>query len=234
MKNYKKTLLFLIFISLFTFSKAQTIDKYGLKVGMGLSNQLIEYEIFGEERSSWKDDNLGFNIYINAEKKLSNSLTLRPELGYIQKGFKDEITFTDVNGQETGKYKDNVILHNVSLNLGLKIIPFEYTFNPYLIAGFRGDYLIDYKDFKIDNQSEGIYKFQIEEYNNFVLSGLIGLGVEYKKLLYLEMEFNPAITKNINRSNDSAADEALLPTTVKDGYFGFAIGVQINELFSKE
>jgi len=68
-----------------------------------------------------------------------------------------------------------------------------------------------------------IYKGELDNYNMFVLSGLIGIGLEYNELFYLDLEFNPPITKNLDSPGLS----------VKDRYYGLTFGLNINSLISK-
>jgi len=39
--------------------------------------------------SGWKKNNIGFVVYLNAEKEFNKHFSLKPEIGYIQKGFRD-------------------------------------------------------------------------------------------------------------------------------------------------
>ncbi len=78
-----------------------------------------------------------------------------------------------------------VILHNISLNIGGKVTPFRTKLKPYIILGLRGDYLISYKDFEVqyNGETQTIYGGELDDYNEFVLSGLIGIGLEYNELI---------------------------------------------------
>ena len=205
---------------------AQIIDNYGLRIGAGFSNQYWDYknEMFSD-LSSWKKDKLSLSIYLNAEKKLNNFLSIRPEIGYIQKGFNDDIIFTTAEGEQIDTDIKDVILHNLSGNIGLKISPVDFIVKPYLIAGIRGDYMIDYKDFEVEVQGVkyGLYKSTIDDFNKFTLSGLIGIGLDYKSLVYIDFEFNPAFTKNLDDTGIS----------IKDRYYGLSIGLNINTLIKK-
>lgn len=199
----------------------QFIDNYGLRAGVGLSNQYWEYKFVGFENfSGWKEYKLGPIIYLNAEKKILEYFSIRTELGYNQKGFADEIYFVN------DKLEGEVILHNISLNIGGKVTPFRTKLKPYIIIGLRGDYLISYKDFEVqyNGETQTIYGGELDDYKEFVLSGLIGIGLEYNELIYLDLEFNPAITKNLDNQGLS----------IKYKYFAFTIGLNINNLITKK
>lgn len=223
----KWTILFGFILVFDGLANAQIIDKYGLRIGGGFSNHYWDYknEVLSD-LSSWMENKIGLSIYLNAEKELTNYLSIRPEIGYLQKGFKDDIIITTVEGDEIDTVNTGVILHNLSANIGLKLSPFDFLIRPYLIAGIRGDYMIDYKDFEIEFQGEtyGLYKSVIDDFNKFTLSGLIGIGFEYSDLLYLDIEFYPAITKNLDYTGLS----------IKDRYFGLTIGLNINTFILKK
>ena len=215
-----KTTFFGIFLLISRIVSAQFIDNYGLRIGVGISNQYWEYKYdMFSNLSGWKENRLGPIIYLNAEKKIIKYLSIRTEFGYNQKGFKDEIYYIN------STLEDNVILHNLSLNIGGKFTPIDTKLKPYIILGLRVDYLLDYKDFEVDENGEKyrIYHSILDDYKRFVLSGLIGIGLVYHELVYLDIEFNPAITKNLDDSGMS----------IKDKYFGFTIGLNINNLISR-
>lgn len=205
----------------------QVVDNYGLRLGVGMSSQYFSYKDDGfNNLSGWKDNKLGFAFYLNAEKKINKYLSLRPEIGYIQKGYKDDISFTTQDLEEINIINENIILHNLSFNIGGKITPIQTKIKPYLILGLRCDYLLDYKGIEIEyrgNTHEFGEKL-LEEYDKFVLSGLIGVGVEFNGLYYVDLEYNPAITKNLDNSSMS----------VKDRFVSITIGMNINSLLTKK
>jgi len=55
------------------------------------------------------------------------------------------------------------------------------------------------------------------------LSGLVGIGCEIGELVYVDFEYNPAITKNYN--DDGVA--------IKDRYMGLTVGIHIETLMNK-
>jgi hypothetical protein len=226
MIKMKKTILFGFILLISGLANAQIIDKYGIRIGGGFSNQYWEYknDMFSD-LSDWKDNKLSLSVYLNAEKELTDFLSIRPEIGYLQKGYIDDIVFTTAEGEEINTTNKDVIFHNLSGNIGLKICPLDFAIKPYLIAGLRGDYMIDYKDVEVEFQGEKyeLNKDIIEDFNKFTLSGLIGIGFEYQDLFYLDIEFNPAITKNFDDTGLS----------IKDRYVGVTIGLNINTLTKK-
>lgn len=229
MLKMKKAILLGFVLLIAGLANAQIIDHYGLRVGAGLSNQHWENKEIecsvGGNVGGWKRNKTGFGIFLNAEKELTYWLSVRPEIGYLQKGFKDDNIENLAVMEEMTIINSNVILHDLSANIGLKISPTDFIVKPYLIAGLRGDYMMSYKGpvYEFKGEIRGNYKI-IDDFNKFTFSGLIGLGFEYQELLYLDLEFNPAITKNLDGSHYS----------VKNRYYGLTIGLNINQLTKKE
>ncbi len=222
----KKKLLIVLIVLISGLLNAKIIDSYGFRIGGGYSNQKWDYkdEIFSDV-PDWKDNKLGLCVYLNGEKKISKLSAIRMEIGYIQKGFSDEMTKTDENGILLKKIDDDVVLHDLSVDLGLKITPFEYKLNPYFIIGIRSDYLMGYDDFmiNINGQDQGVYGIVIDKFDKLTLGGLFGIGFEYNELWNLDFEFNPAFTNNY--------DTSLL--TIKDSYFGMTVGVNLEKLIKR-
>ncbi len=223
-----KKILLLGFVLLMSgFAQAQIVDKYGMRIGGGFSNQYWKFKSDNiVDLSDWKDDKLSLSVYLNAEKKLTDFLSVRPEIGYLQKGYVEDITFVTAEGEPLAKdiaTNRNVILHDLSADIGFKISPFNFSLQPYLIVGVRGDYMLDYKGMEIEVNGKTVEVTEIiKDYNKFTLSGLFGIGVEYQNLLYLDIEFNPALTKNYNDG-----------LSIKDRYIGATIGLNINTLINK-
>ncbi len=220
----QKVILFSFILLMGTLVNGQLVDKYGIRIGGGISNQYWDYkndDILG--LSGWNDDKLSLSVYINAEKKLTNFLSIRPEIGYLQKGYIHDLAFVGTDGLGLDNVDKRVILHDLSCNIELKISPFDFAIKPYLIAGFRGDYMVGFRGVKVENEGREyeIDRDLIEKFNKFTISGLIGVGFEYKDLLYLDIEFNPAITKNLDNAYFS----------IKDRYLGATVGFNINTLY---
>ncbi len=216
----KKAVLVLIILFVSVFANAQFIDNYGFRIGAGLSNQYFEFKDSRfEDLSGWKENKLGLAIYINAEKKLNEHFSIRPELGYNQKGYTDGVSFTTQNPEDIQIVNEKLKLHNLSANFSLKITPFQTKVKPYLIVGVKGDYLISLENKMVVVNGETIDFVPFSDgYNKFVLSGLLGLGVEINDSFYLDIEYNPAITSSLDNSSLS----------INDGYIGVTVGANLN------
>jgi hypothetical protein len=162
--------------------------------------------------------------FVSAEKDFVEFLTLRTELGYIQKGFKNNVELTFSDGTSAGVIEENVVLHDLALNLGLKIKPFKFDYSPYLFLGCRGDYMFSHKDVLFKEQASGLefsmYESLIEHLDKFNIGGLIGLGIDIKEWLYFEIEYNPNFTTSFKNESFS----------IKDNCWGAKLGLNINKL----
>ncbi len=220
----KKTFLIFIILIFFTnYGTAQIFDKYGLNIGTSYFNQLWNYKLITVDNSN-KDYKLGMSAFFSAEKKINRLFSIRPEIGYIQKGFKNNLNFTLADGTSAGSTKGNVIFNDLGLNIGLKTTPFSSKFNPYVLLGIRGNYMFSYKDVIFEEKGSGLkfnmYKSQIDEFNKFNLDGLIGIGLEINDLTYLEFEYNPAILSSFNDSGLEIMDNGWI----------FKLGINLNKM----
>ena len=223
-----KKLVFLGLISIiFVQVNGQFIDNYGLKFGAGLSNQYWDYknDMFSN-LSGWNDNKVGFIGQVYAEKNIGKYLSFRPAIGYLQKGFVDDITLTTAEVEELAVKDNKVILHDLSMDLSLKVIPFDKNFKPYIFLGLRGDYLLDYRSVILDFQGEDheLNTDLYDDFNKFTLGAIIGFGVSYKDFLFIDLDYNPAMTKNFE--SDGLA--------INDKYFSLTFGVNINRLMNNK
>ncbi len=221
-KNLLTIIMFLLSIQ---YGHAQFIDKYGLNIGATYSNQLWSIK-YGPEGDFNQDYKLGYSVFLSIEKQLSHVFSIRSEVGYIQKGFKNKYEVYLPGGSlpiPAGVDKKNVLFHDVGLNIGLKITPFTLQWNPYAVFGLRTDYMLSYNDIKYVDPGSGreysMYKSDIDEYNKANLGGLISIGLEYKNLIYLELEYNPSLTNSYKSPE----------VKKKDNCWGIRIGLNIVE-----
>ena len=220
MKKYLLHLFAIILI--FPNSFGQIVDRYGINIGTSIATQLWDYNA-----SLYSQDNeykIGLMAFASAESDITGLLSLRAEFGFIQKGFKNNLTLTFPDGTPATIENDNVNLNELALNLGVRIHPFNLAFSPYLLIGCRGEYLISYKDVTLEEQASGVklnlYEAQLKDFKKTNFGGLVGLGLDIGELLYIEFEYNPNFTKNL--------DEEYL--SIKDRSWGVKLGLNINSL----
>jgi len=218
----QRLVLIFAFILLAKLSHSQIIDRYGINIGTSYSTQIWDYKLVPVDSDN--EYKFGFQAFLQAEKDFGNLLALRTEFGYIQKGFKNNLELTFADGTSAGTNNENVILHDLALDIGLKIKPLKTDYSPYLLAGLRGDYMISYKDIELEEPGSGlkfnIYESTIEEFNKFNFGGLLCLGIDIKDLIYFEIEYNPNFTKSLDKTGLS----------IKDNCWGVKIGLSINKL----
>jgi hypothetical protein len=222
----KSILVLLVFLSLaFNVSSQFTIDKYGVKLGVGFSSQLWDDKI-SSFVSTRKDYKAGISALISAEKQLNEFFSVRSELGYVQKGFKNDLDIA--MDSSTLKVKGlNVTYHNVAFNLGMKLIPFKATVVPYVVIGLRTDYMLSFKDIVTTEPNSGaeisVYKNEIDKFHAINLSGIVAFGLEYKNMLYIEYEYCPFTT---NSYNDASLK-------IRDLYRSISIGYNLDSFFKR-
>jgi hypothetical protein len=205
-------------------SNSQIIDNYGIRSGISISNQHWTYTNIP---GGWSDNITGLIVLLNAEKQLNKYFSLRPELGYIQKGFKSSHIFS-AYGEEFYRSNIKVKLHDLSLNIGMKISFFDTKFKPYIIVGLHGDYMLGYNCYDdtkyVDLSLADYFDNEISKFNKFTLSGIIGIGCVYNEFIYFDLEYNPALTNNLKDEN----------LKVKSRYFGITLGININKLITNK
>lgn len=222
----KKITLTLLVLTVYLISNAQFIDNYGIKIGVGLSNQYWGYETMFADLSGWKKTKIGFTGQVYAEKYFGKYISLRPAIGYTQKGFVDDIVLLSAEEEDLGIFDNRVVLHDLSLDMSFKIIPFQNCIKPYLLLGLRGDFLLDYRSVIINYHGENqeMDTELYDDFNKFTLSGLVGIGIAYNELSSIEFEFNPSFSKNF--------DSGFL--SIHDRFFSLTLGININKLMKEK
>ena len=201
-------------------SYSQIIDRYGVNVGMSYATQSWDYKLLPSLNFD-RDYKVGLMTFLSAEKDFGKALGVRAEIGYIQKGFSttQELVFSDLSLIKIDKEK--VILHDLAINLGLKISPFKFDYSPYILVGVRGDYMISYKPITVKESGFEftMYESEIKDFTKFNMGGLFGVGIDINKSIYFEVEYNPNITRNFE-------DKGL---SIKDNCWGIKVGINIDK-----
>ena len=210
----KEKIFIIILLSIISkFGAAQFFDKYGFSIGTSYSNQLWDHKLISVDNPN-KEYKIGLSVFLSAERKINKQLSIRPEIGYIQKGFKNDMEFTSYDGTSLGTSNKSAIFHDFGFNIGLKIAPFNLKFSPYALLGLQCSYMFTYKDIIFVENVSGlefnVYKDQIDKFNKFNLGGTIGIGLELNNLTYLEFAYNPPLTNSFNdaslRINDNSME----------------------------
>jgi len=224
--------LIVIVFSTLGFSQAPVIDSYGVRIGIGSSTQIWEDKETGNipEYSGWQDSKTGFIGQVFAEKYISTHFSLRPSIGYIQKGFtgKDHLAYSE---KIVGYYAEDsrIVLHDLSFDLALKYTPVSKKVKPYIIIGLRIDYLMDCQGIIIYYRGEYFQEqipdpyYRLDEFtigDKLSYGAVIGGGISYNDLFFLDFEYNPAITKNYDAYGLS----------IYDKYYSLTLGINIYKL----
>ncbi len=181
----KKTLFLTFLIILFIIQKtnAQVIRSVGIKSGISLSKQTWTYKIIDKKLK--KDNRIGLNLALNFEWFNNDYFTLITDIGYIQKGCKEEIMMTTVDNPESGPLKTfDTRFDYLYFSPQLKFRKEFARIVPYVFVGPRIDYQLSYK-------SDFDYSVIENNFEKIILGLNYGLGVEYLiKGIGLNVEFH--------------------------------------------
>jgi hypothetical protein len=162
----------LVFIMCWTvFINAQVFSDYGLKIGMGISNQ------------DWTNDDINMNFEnqkgitarIFANIVDYSYLSLLGEISYSGKGFKESVEYTTIeNPGGTGVYKKfNIRLNYISLSF-LGKLKYDYSiFSPYILLGPQYNYLFD-------KQIDQEFNVAFSDFNEHNIGISTGMGTEIR------------------------------------------------------
>ena len=197
--------IFFTFLSLL--STGQIISDIGFRLGGGISNQQFTY--FWEyqtEYSGWKESKATPQVQIHCSLKINNWFSFRPSIGYIQKGYIDTknpiITpGSYMIGYIQEDYVKDITDHYLNIDIPVKIHPFNMKINPYLVIGFRNEFLIGktmHFEFRDQEIEENL--FESTQNNKYLLSSIFTLGLELPFNLFIEFEKNLPIS-NVHMSD---------------------------------
>jgi len=165
------------------YSTAQVVESIGIKGGISFANQTWEYK--SPDFSNKMDYKTGFYSVLTANFLKTKYLSLTTDLGFVQKGFQEEIPMTSeefpdyISSYKTFKSTINYLTFSPKLNVSYnfdKLITFVFT-------GPRIDLQTSYKtDYLTNNFSE---------FNATVWGLTYGGGIEYRvKAIGILLEFS--------------------------------------------
>lgn len=221
-------------ISIFAFTiiishaDAQIEDGFGVMIGQTYSNQYNEFNglDFAAFDHSFK---IGLKASAYIERKLGNRLSVRSEIGYIEKGFKLNDQVLRRNGGAFGIRNDRVIFHNLAFDIGLKMKIFKNEKAPYIFTGIRVDYLFSYRDVELvfvpgPEEPIGLFGFEIDQNDKQSYGGLFGIGFDSRGQYFFELVYNPNLAKSQNQEGFSTKDVAWVAK----------VGFNLKKLFGKQ
>jgi hypothetical protein len=154
-------------------SKAQFIDRIGLSGGFVSAHATDNMDQFDLERRS------GWTASAFIEKRVLPALSVRSEVGYIQRGFVDTQEEIDADGTLLSVVESETQFDYLTIPVLAKLV---YDTSPaavYALAGPRLDILLnrDAEDFEFSDGT--LVESEIADfYDSTALGGTVGIGVE--------------------------------------------------------
>jgi len=195
-----KKIFFLVLITLLTFpqfTSAQFLTGFGIKGGVTFSNQIYDYSINLELKTSLKP---GFNASMFAEFLNYNNFNLLFETGYDQRGFIHYITRTDEFGNILGESKYKYRTNYIFTSLGAKLKYKSKYITPYLNLQPTLNFYLGYDAVYSNDTPVGLVNLGnpvLEEFKKIMFDLGFGLGVEFNRLLpfktFIEANYFPGL-----------------------------------------
>ncbi len=190
--------------------------KFGFRIGTGLSADKWEYTGIAPDLET--KSVVVYSAYASLEKRVLPFFSVRPEIGVLQRGHKIQFDFENENrdgfvdspSQQIGKRT------MAALNVGFKFAVPDIVKTPYLIAGVRGDILLNSVEFYsgYDDASRTEEATPID-YNKATFGAYIIAGYQFAKFLFVEAEYDPFMSNAYTNDN----------VKLKQSYFGLSVGV---------
>ena len=204
---------------------SQTRIDLAIRGGIGISNQYWKYtQPEFEWVSSSKENQKGYELYLTCEIHLGKFLSLKPEIGIIEKGFYSDKINKDIVSAGGLFERNTVETQNLSFNILSRLgIPTKFKVKPFLSIGTKLDHLINVRDwlFRVNGKLHDDYHdFIFSDYKNLIASGLVGFGIEWNDFISIEYQINIPL-------ESSTKDN---PIQVKDRYQGVTIGIKLLKL----
>jgi len=191
-KNISLLLLILIISSNV---RAQIFQNVSFKAGYVSSD--VSYSINNETLETFESKG-GVFLSISKEFLLSDIFSIKPYLGYYQKGFNENWLETNENGEIVKEILAKTYLDYISLIFTATIKYDNPIITPYISIGPRLDFLINKKNGMIEFTNVSIESFWADRVSKWSYGASIIVGVDYKIAddlsLILEGSYNPDIS----------------------------------------
>jgi hypothetical protein len=171
-----KSVLINVFLIVFAFNvKCQILSGFGLKLGIGISNQSWDYQT--EDFNMDFDNKLGISPRIFADFFNFPFLKIEAEIGYLRKGFEDKIPITTMAQPDgTGEFINmNITVDYLSISTLVKLKCESEIVSPYIIFGPQLDFLLN-KNIHED------WKIIFDKFSNANVNLSVGVGTELKSI----------------------------------------------------
>lgn len=127
-------------VALYRRFRTAPIYRIGGKMGANVSQPNVKESVEANGGESKYQYNLSIQAYITAEIPLTEKLTLNPSLGYIQRLFEYENTFTEGDSSFTTLLTEEQ--RWLSLPVSVQYQVTRLKFKPYVSLGIQADYLL--------------------------------------------------------------------------------------------
>jgi len=189
MKEY----LLLVAFTLFCLpARGQLIKGYGLKVGLTSSDVRVTDFPIANPFVDNRHRRTGYGAFVFIEWKGPSFLSFVTETGYVQRGFSFDL-LEDPQNPLTFGYHSQIDLNYISTATLVRMTFLETSLSPFLLVGPRLDILV----MRTPKKGRTI----AESFSTVAAGGLVGAGLEMKKLLpvslFLELRYNFDLTNSL-------------------------------------
>lgn len=208
----KKSFIVLFLLMVNSAFNAQILNSYGIKLGMGMTNQTWEYSSFNLH-PKWESIT-GVSARVFADVSANKYLNIEGEAGFIQKGMKYNIPLTDVTNPDfNGQYR--MVYNHLNYLTASVMLKAKYDagmFTPYILMGPQFSYLAGSK---VDKGFAVVYD-NLKK-SNFGYTAGLGALINFKGLNFL-VEYR--------YEGDFASTYKLSNIDIKNQAHSFMIGMQ--------
>jgi hypothetical protein len=198
---------------------------FGINPKINSATQLIRSSSINSagiaSKSTEQQDNLTtWGLSAFAEKKSKNHFSTILNIGYCQKGFSYPVQTLDSNSAAIN-YGLKLKFNYINLDLVEKVRLNKRTINPYFQVGVRFDYLLNKQfDKAIKNMNLDVYGGKA--YNNYDVGFVSAIGVEIKKIAWVNFETNMDVLRPVSTNSIS----------VRNWLWTFNLGINLYTLLN--
>lgn len=178
----KSFIIIILFIVFYLDANCQIISDYGIKLGIGLSNQSWDYQ--GDVLQFDFDSKLGISPRLFADFLNISFFQIEGEIGYLRKGYEEKIPITTMAQPDgTGDFiTTNIALDYLSVSALVKLKYELEIISPFIILGPQLNFLLN------KNIEKG-WEVIFDRFRNANVDLSIGVGTELKNILAIPIIF---------------------------------------------
>lgn len=223
-----KLSIFIIVILIANISYSQTFN-YGLRIGVASFNQNWDFNEL--PFSGWRNYKTGITTHIFGEINHSDHFSTKLELGYLKKGYYNDLSYEAPDGtyHDEDSYKTD--LKTIVLQISERITFLKTKLKPFIKTGLNIQYIsnkyLENLHLIVREPNGNLIWFGSQYVNSttvdwtrFTLNFNVGVGLTYGDLIFIEFELSKSLTPLLD----------LDYLKVTDKYYGISVGVNINKL----